>query len=258
MKQEAFDAMGVSSMEELRALPAEKLVEAAGHYNSMTVDGYAITEQPYLTYEKGENNEEALLSGFNAHEADVFTILGTEVNEENYSEILKSQFGDYADEVEEVLPEVGKAVLEVEKANNIFTGNGFQYNIAMSAAWFAYSHYNWSRYMAAEGRPAYEYYFTKENRSLSTNHAGEIPYFYGNLGTDPQNYKQSDYDLSDTIMSYIVNYAKTGNPNGAGLPGWPLFADDETLVLEFGEEVKMTTDPYLALYEVFDRQQGRE
>ena len=243
MKQEVFDAMGVSSVEELRKIDATKLVEAAGDYNSMTVDGYAITEQPYLTYEKGENHEEALLSGYNAHEADVFTILGTDVNEDNYSQILEYQFGDYADEVEAIYPSDGKNAKE-------------QYNKAMSAAWFAYSHYTWSRLMADEGRPAYEYWFTKENKSLSTNHAGELPYFYGNLKTMAYNYTDSDFALSETIMDYVENFCRTGDPNGGGLPTWPLFDEDRTKVLEFGENLGMVTDPYLDMYKVLDEMQG--
>ena len=70
------------------------------------------------------------------------------------------------------------------------------------------------------------------------------------------NYKDSDYELSDKIMSYIVNFCKTGDPNGEGLPGWPDFSQDETLVLNFGDSVSMVKDPYLKLYEVLDAQQG--
>ncbi|MCR5054772.1 MAG: carboxylesterase family protein, partial [Lachnospiraceae bacterium] len=131
-----------------------------------------------------------------------------------------------------------------------------QYNYIMSAAWFAYSHYTWSRYMADEGRPVYEYWFTKENKGLSVNHAGEMPYFYGNLSTQPQNYDESDYELSDTIMDYIENYVRTGDPNGEGLPKWDDFSIDENKVLELGNEVKMTDDKYMDIYEALDKAQG--
>ncbi|MBQ2323172.1 MAG: carboxylesterase family protein, partial [Oscillospiraceae bacterium] len=53
---------GAASMDDLRAVDAEKLVRTKYTNNAMTVDSYAITEQPYLTYEKGENHEEALLN----------------------------------------------------------------------------------------------------------------------------------------------------------------------------------------------------
>ena len=244
MKSTAFETLGVSSVSELRKLDAKTLVTAAGQYNSMTVDGYAITKQPYLTYEAGENNEEALINGFNAHEADVFTIIGQKITEDNYLEILTGYFGDSATKIAELYP----ASAEV--------GVKAQYNTVMSASWFSYSHYTWSRYLAAQGKPVYEYYFTKENKGLSTNHAGELPYFYGCLETQPKNYVQSDYELSDTIMSYIENFAKTGDPNGDGLPTWPTYEKAPGQVLEFGETVEMTKDPYLDLYEIIDEAQG--
>ena len=243
MKEDAWKTLNVSSATEMRKLDAKELVKAAGAYNSMTVDGYVITEQPYLTYEKGENNEEALLNGFNAHEADVFTILGTKVTPENYVEVLRGSFGDQAKAIAELYPVNGKDAKT-------------SYNAVMSGAWFAYSHHVWSRYMASQNKPVYEYCFTKENKGLSTNHAGELPYFYGCLATEPQNYTKNDYELSDTIVSYITNFAKTGNPNGPGLPKWPTYSEKPDAVLELGESVGMMEDPYLELYNSIDKAQG--
>lgn len=242
MKQTVYDAMKASSIEELRKIDAKTLVKAAGEYNSMTVDGYALPEQPVLIYQKGENNEEALLNGYNGAEADVFTIMGTKITKENYLESLEEHLGDCADEIAELYP-----AGDDPKA---------QYNDVMSAAWFAYSHYTWSRYMASEGRPVYEYWFTRENKGLSDNHAGELPYFYGNLATQPQNYVESDYTLSETIMDYIENFVRTGDPNGDGLPVWKDFSEDETKVLELGDQIEMTTDTNLKLYDILDLAQG--
>lgn len=238
MKSRVYEAMGASSLEQLRKVDAKKLVTAAGEYNSMTVDGYAIPRQPADIYRDGENNEEALLSGYNAAEADVFTILGGKVTKDNYEQLLEGELGDAAKKIVELYPpgDDPKAL----------------YDDIMSAAWFSYSHYTWSRHMAKENRPVFEYYFTKENKGLSTNHAGELPYFYGNLSTMPQNYTQADHELSDTIMDYIENFVRTGNPNGEGLPKWDDFSEDETRVLELGDNIRMVTDVNLAIYKILD------
>ncbi len=241
MKSEVQEQLGVSTVEELRKLDAKKLVLAAGDYNSMTVDGYAIPEQPAYIYQKGENNEEALLSGFNASEAYVFTILDTKVTKDNYLEMLEEHFDEYADEIAALYP-----AGEDPKA---------QYNTVMGGAWFAYSHNVWSRYMQAEGRPVYEYWFTRANKGLSNNHAGELPYFYGNLETQPQNYTAYDYELSETIMDYIENFVRTGDPNGEGLPEWQDFSADPTKVMELGDRVGLATDPFLSLYGILDEAQ---
>ena len=253
MGQDVLKEFRKKSVADLREVPAEKLVETQYSHDSMTVDGYAIAEQPYLTYEKGENHEEALLNGFNAHESDVFNILGEEITTENYDPILREYF-----DKRDIDPSVDTAskILALYPVNE--ENVKAQYNDVLSGTWFAYSHDLWSRYMAAEGRPVYQYYFNKENPGLSTNHAGELPYFYGNLDTNPRNYDEADYEVSDIIMSYIVNFCKSGDPNGAGLPGWPDFSQDETLVLELSENVGMVTNPYLQLYDILDDAQGND
>ncbi len=230
------------SVEELRSVSAERLVKTEYRNDSMTVDGYAIAEQPYLTYEKGANHEEALLNGFNADEAYTFTLLDDSINADTYDDLLNGYFGDSSKDIVKLYP---------ISEDNVMN----QYNDVMGGAWFAYSHHVWSRYMANEDRPVYEYCFTKENKGLSNHHAGELPYFYGNLDT-MKIYKDSDYALSDTIMDYIENFCRSGDPNGAGLPGWPDHSQDETLVLELGDDVKMIKDPYNDLYDIIDRAQG--
>jgi len=46
----------------------------------------------------------------------------------------------------------------------------------------------------------------------------------GNLELDPR-YPWNDEDrkVSQTMQAYFVNFIKTGNPNGKGLPKWPAY-----------------------------------
>ena len=246
-----FDCANVA---DLRKVSAEKLVDTKHANNSMTVDGYAITEQPYLTYERGANHEEALLSGFNAHEADLFNLF-VRVDEADYIDVLTDILGDGASEAAALCPpeEVDPAyrVPIVERGGSAKGSADKVY----SAAWFTYSHYNWSRYLAAQGRPCWEYYFTKNNGALGANHAGELPYVFGNLGRNAGAYDESDETLSETMRAYWVNFVKTGDPNGAGLPEWQKFNDDPTQVMELGEKIGMTGDPYMPLYPLIDAYQ---
>ena len=57
------------------------------------------------------------------------------------------------------------------------------------------------------------------------------------------------------MQEYWVNFVKYGDPNGAGVPDWPRFAEDPTQVLELGAHVGMITDPYLELYGLIDQYQ---
>ena len=245
---------GCASVDALRAVPAEKLVDTKYPNNSMTVDGWAITEQPYRTYEKGENHEQALLSGFNAHEADLFN-LTVRVDEKNYTEVLRGVLGDGAETAAALIPpapvDPDYRIPVVELGGDAKGSADFVY----SAAWFTYSHYNWSRYLAAQGRPCWEYYFTKQNGALSAQHSGELPYVFGNLDRNAKAYDETDCALSETMRAAWVNFTRTGNPNGPGVPAWPQFAEAPAEVMEFGAAAGMRDDPYLPLYPLIDAYQ---
>ena len=199
------EEFGVTSSAELRNIPADKLVQTQTQNSSMTVDGYAIVEQPYLTYEKGENHEQALLNGFNVKEADAF-LLNTEATKDNYVDLLAEDIKEYAQELAEVVPPTLPQRDQYFIIDALGEAKG-ALNVAYSAMWFSYSHYVWNNYMIEQGRPAYEYYFTKTNDILSNYHAGELPYAYGNLWRHPGLYDEEDYKLSEIMQSYWVNFA---------------------------------------------------
>lgn len=74
MGQDIMDEFKCKSIDELRKIPAETLVNTKYENNSMTVDGYALPKTPYEIYQEGGNHEEALMHGCNLQEADPFTI----------------------------------------------------------------------------------------------------------------------------------------------------------------------------------------
>ncbi|MCR5000095.1 MAG: carboxylesterase family protein [Lachnospiraceae bacterium] len=250
------EEFGVKSSAELRSISAEELLQTLSNQSAMTVDCYAIVEQPYLTYEKGENHEKALLNGFNAKEADAF-LLATEATRDNYVELLAEDLGEEAEAMAEVVPWDSP-----ERDQKFIVDAGGEakgaLNTAYSAIWFSYSHYVWNNYLIDQGVPCYEYYFTKTNNSLSNYHAGELPYAYGNLWRHPGLYDEEDYQLSDVMQQYWVNFVKTGNPNGEGLPEWKDRAKDQSQLLQLDTNIQMVDDPNEALYQVIDQYQAKQ
>ena len=257
-----MEEFGANDLDALRAIPAEKLVRTKQNNSAMMVDGYAIREQPYKTYLKGKNNEQALMNGFNVHEADYFTFL-QKVTSENYEESLGEVLGDYAKKAVELCPP--EPVDPAYKLALVEQGGDAKgaFNKVYSAAWFSYSHYNWSHLLAAKGTPVWLYYFTKDNGSLGSAHGGEMPYAYGNLDAHKTKYDDSDYALSEHMMDCWVNFVRCGDPNGPyqeitdnARPRWESFNRAPNQVYEFGEHVGMTEDPNLQLHLLLDEYQN--
>ena len=220
-----------SSIEEMRKIPAEKLLNSKYTNSEMTLDGYALTKDPYQVYVDGENNETALLNGYNIKEADAFVIpqyLLSPTNKNNILERLQKVFGKvYALKFYELFKE------EIDKDafstfNNIF-----------SIYWFMFPHYSWMNMAHNNGTKVYSYQFTKENGFHGTYHAGEIIYAYGNVKNDKHSYRYDEYDLdlSKTMLHYWSNFAVNGNPNSSSLPVWEQYDPAEERIMELGSTV---------------------
>ena len=240
--QELKARYGVSTPAELRALDAKTIVNEAYTQHHMTVDGYALTETPYESYRKGAHNEEAILHGYNAEESGPF-ILFAHGNMKNYEGKIRTYFKEYADEVLALYAPATDA-----EADSCWAQ-------VYGAIFFNYPHYCLDRLAAQNGIPAWEYYFSKTNGRLGCWHSGELPYFYGNIPADSKLFDEKDRALSETILSYVMNFARTGDPNGTGLPPWDSDTESRT-VLELGDSVGMADEKYLNLYEIMDRMTG--
>ena len=93
---------------------------------------------------------------------------------------------------------------------------------------------------AANGSPVYLYRFSyvqtsmREQMRAGAPHGGEIAYVFGTLsggrGGTPT---AEDLAVSRMAQSYWVNFAKSGDPNGTGLPTWPRHAAGTDQIFDF-------------------------
>ncbi len=231
-----------ATIAELRALPAAKLVGEAETQHHMTVDGYALTETPYESYRRGAHNETAALHGYNREESAAF-ILFDGADMKNYEKKVRGYFGDAADEVLALYP----AGTNDEAAR--------YWAEIWGAVFFDYPHYCYDRLAAANGIPVYEYHFEKENGRLGPWHSGEQVYLYGNIPPRSRLYDDRDRALSAEMTAYFVNFIKTGDPNGEGLPRWERNLTGVDL-MNFGVTTGMAVERKEALYRILDRMDG--
>jgi para-nitrobenzyl esterase len=100
--------------------------------------------------------------------------------------------------------------------------------------------------VADQGVPTWSYRFSYVARSINkkgADHASDIPYFFDTTAikygdkTTPD-----DIAMGKTISAYIVNFAKTGDPNGPGLPTWPRYSRADDQVMDFTEDGRAATN----------------
>ena len=245
MGKEIMKEFNASSIDDLRKVDAKKLVKTKYTNSEMTLDGYALTKTPYEVYKAHEQNEEALLNGYNVLEADAFIVpqyLFSPTNKNNIEERLNKIFPQnittkmlnlYKDEIEK----------DAFKA----------FNEIISVYWFIYPHQSWSKLALEAGDTVYRYQFTKENGYYGTYHSGEMIYAYGNVSKSKYKFRYNDTDkaLSNTMLKCWSNFAKYGNPNGLEAESWTIWNDNDK-VYEFGSNVGIINDRYKELYKIID------
>ena len=240
--KQTMEKYGCTSIDELRGLSADKLVNEAKTHHHMTVDGYALTETPYESYRKGVHNEEAILHGYNEEESAAF-ILFDRANMNNYERKIRDYFGDVSDKLLTLYP-----------ASNDREADQYWAEI-YGAVFFDYPHYCLNRLAAENDIPVYEYLFGKQNGRIGNWHSGEEVYCYGNIPDDSALYDSRDRELSAQMVSYWKNFAVSGDPNADGLPEWKENTGSDSLML-FGDTTEMISEREHKLFAILDRFDG--
>jgi para-nitrobenzyl esterase len=96
---------------------------------------------------------------------------------------------------------------------------------------------------AEHGKPAYVYRFTRlapgsDPIKVGAFHSAELAYAFGTQDFIDRPWSDRDRALSKQMQQYWTNFAKTGDPNGTGLPEWPRFGASEQDVMELGDATR--------------------
>jgi para-nitrobenzyl esterase len=221
-----LDKLGAGTIKAARALSAEQIQKGlAGGGMVMfwpAADGNILPGDQYELYAAGKFNDTPVLIGTNSDEGGMFAQPGATA--QAFEQQIRSGYGPAADAILKAYSHATDA--EAAKASkDIFRESAF--------AWHTWA---WARLQSQKGKnKAYVYYFDHRTPASpdGANHGAEISYVFGNFGGPGGGPKPEDTALSDLMSSYWVNFAKSGDPNGAGLPNWPAFSEKEQNAMFF-------------------------
>ena len=233
--------MGCRSLKELRALSAEELLAKAAIngipiYN---IDGYFMPEQPMEIYKKGKQAHVPCLIGNNNAEMSAEMFLGGKApTRQNLAPAVEGWLGVPADEV--------FAKYGIANDSDILGKPGYELGGDM---FIAYSTWKWlDLQQRTSDAPVYRYCYCHPRPEMVEKglvaglaggvqkadsdrpavpkvpgavHSADIEYQMGNLPTNEVfAWNADDYAVSEIFVKMFVNFIKTGNPNGLGLPRW--------------------------------------
>ena len=263
-------AAGANTLAALRAMSAEQIQEATtkvrGVRFSTALDGYFLPKPLTAIYEAGEQAKVPLLAGSNTQEQPARAVLGdNDPTPESLANAIRKFYGDNAADI-----------LKAYAATT--TDEVYEAAAHLASARFvAFSTWKWTELQAkTSSKPVYRYlyahprppYLGMPGQSApppaaasgqrpagprGAVHSAEIQYAMGNLDLDKRyTWEPADYEVSKTIQAYFVNFIKTGNPNGPGLPKWPEYRAGDNyqrmrIDVKSHAEPEAHRDRYLAL-----------
>lgn len=224
-KLRALSAEAVTGNLEMRSLGRESET-----YGGPMIDGRIVVESPEDAYRSGRFSRVSMITG--ATSAD----LG--IGRTSNKEALFDSFGPARAQAVAAYDPDGSASFEL--LDQLVS----RHRVMIEPARFA------AGAIAARGLPAYTYRFSYVARSMQTQfksgapHASDVPFVFDTLTTRyGAALTQEDAAVAHTANAYWVNFARTGNPNGAGLPSWPRYSETDRQLLDFRADGTAASGP---------------
>jgi para-nitrobenzyl esterase len=226
---------GADAIRYLRSLPATDIQAAAvaarggsGPTMGPIVDGWVLPKTPPSIYVAGNELNVPLIIGNNAREQ------GGVANVEALKKGIQDEFGKGAAKAAELYGVAGDG-----KGNDdpLFGPAAVQFTADTRFRCGSIAEALWH---TAHLQTTWEYQFDIPIAGHpAASHSSEVPFVFGNLlnaGFLSGPYTEADRKVSNDIQTYWTNFAKTGNPNSAGLPEWPKFDPSSRAYLEFTDK----------------------
>jgi para-nitrobenzyl esterase len=237
------------NIKQMRKLSAMELCDGNVGFSGFwpCVDGYVICDDQYRLYERGEYNDVPVIVMTNSDEGALFA--PGNIKAEDYQKTARGIFGSFADEAMKVYPgntddeawhAFGDAFRDMGFAWPSFAWVSLQAKTGKSAAYAAY--------LAQPSKRS----FSQDPRRKGVAHADDIMYLNNEFIGQPDKYPH-EAAVAEILQQYWVNFAKTGNPNGKGLPYWPTFDAAQPTTMQFSNGASLIMVPNRDKIDFVDR-----
>jgi len=246
-------SMKAKSIADLRAKSEDEILQASLKPNSHfapDIDGYFLPEPVSALYGSEMESHVPLLAGWNADEGDAQAIFDKEKpTAKGFAKRLHVLYGAKADDLLRVYP--ASSDEEARRSAADLAGDRF----------IAYGTWKWiEMHLASSKSPVYRYEFDQapppaagSTESRGAYHSAEIEFVFGVLASKKLPWRADDMKLSDLMSTYWSNFAKTGDPNGEGLPKWPQYdADGHYQVMHLSANPAPAPDAHRERYLLLD------
>ncbi len=247
---EFANALGKTSLAELRAMSAEQLeaasIKSPSGMTGAIVDGWFLPQDIKTIFAAGKQNDVALITGATNDEGG--NIGGARGRGRGAAPATVAAYEQWAKAT------LGAKAHAFLKAYPVKTDADVRTALhdASRDANFA-QHRTWARLQATTGKaPAYLYMFRQAPPAPPGNgnsqppmvgaaHGAEIFYVFDNLRYRDLPWTAADRKVADITSTYWSNFAKTLDPNGAGVPAWPAYTAAAERYANIGDPVRVET-----------------
>jgi len=252
-ESKGIDGVGRTALEKLRALPAEAILDGLTATNLLTtestyagpmIDGKLVVGQPPFLYQEGKYQHVPMIVGANNGDASI----SRAANEEE----LFAPFGTDAKAAEKAYHAAGSknfsSLRDKVGADALFVGpERFVAQV-----------------LSSRGDAIWEYRFgyvpiPVRAKLPGAPHGGETPFVFDHDTWFTVKLTPQDEAMAREMSTYWVNFAKTGNPNGAGLQHWPRYHANTDVLMDFSEHGPVAkADPWKARLDLTDKVEARQ